>query len=60
MKLTRPQKNLLQELRKHSRFPCVERFAPARKLVELGFAVWTEGKYTIDLMITDKGREIDV
>jgi putative AlgH/UPF0301 family transcriptional regulator len=32
-------------------------YAPAKKLVELGYAEWTRGKYSDHLAITDAGRQ---
>lgn len=57
MKLTNPQRALLEMVNETGFTTCSESYPPARKLVELGLVVWRKGKYSGWLEPTQAGKD---
>lgn len=60
MKLSEPQKRLLDEACSKGSINCADTYPPARKLVELGLARWETIRFAKKLVPTDKGRAANV
>ena len=56
VKLTEAQRCLLADAARPYGVTCSDNYKPAIKLVSLGLAIWTEGRFSDKLEITDAGR----